>query len=63
MSGCGSLNAAQGSFVEAFLVHFGKGGAARVGVIETAVCSAVEENGAVGSRDEGEDVEGGDCVD
>lgn len=63
MSGPGSLKAAQGNFVKAFLACFGKGGAARVDVVETAVCRAVYENGAVEVRNEGEDVEGGNGVD
>lgn len=63
MSGFGSLKAAQGSFVEAFLACFRKGGAARVDVVKTAVCSTVDENCAVELRDEGEEVEGGDGVD
>ena len=63
MSGSGSLKAAQSSSVEAFLACFRKGGAARVDVIETAVCGTIDENGAVELRNEREEVEGGDGVD
>ena len=42
MSGFGSLVTTQGSFVEAFLACFREGSAARVGVVETAVCGAVD---------------------
>ena len=63
MGGPGSLEAAQGSFVEALLASVREGGAARVDVVETAVCRAIDENAAVDLRDEGEDVEGWDSVD
>lgn len=63
MSGFGSLKTAQGGFVEAFLACFRERGAARVGVVEATVCRAMDENGAVELRDEGEEVEGGDGVD
>lgn len=36
---------------------------ARVGVVEAAVCGAVDEEGAVGLWDKGEDVEGWEGVD
>lgn len=62
MSGFGSLESAQAGFVEAFLAYFREGGAARVDVVEAAVCGAIDEDGAVQLRDEGEDVEGGDGV-
>ena len=62
MSGFGSLKTAQGSFVEAFLACFRERGAARVNVVETAVRRAIDENGAVELRDDGEEVEGGDGV-
>ena len=63
MSGFRSLKTAQGDFVEAFLACFRKLSAARVNVVETAVCGAVDEDGAVELGDEGEEVEGGDGVD
>ena len=63
MSGSGSFKAAQSSFVEALLGYFREGGAARVGVIYTAIRTAIVESGAVEVRDEGKDVEGGDGVD
>lgn len=63
MGGPGSLEAAQSSFVEALFASVREGGAARVDVVETAVCRAIDENGAVELRDEGEDVEGWDGVD
>ena len=53
MSGFGTLNAAQSSLVETLLTDFGKGSAARVGVVETAVGATVDESGAVHLRDEG----------
>ena len=62
MSGFGSLKPAQAGSVEAFLACFREGGAARVDVVEAAVCGAMDENGAVGLRDESEDVEGGDGI-
>ena len=63
MSGVGSFNAAQSSFVEALLDYFREGGATRVALIETAIRAAIDETAAVEMRDEGEDVEGGDGVD
>ena len=58
----GSLIAGPGSFVEAFLTYFIERGAAWVGVIETAVCTAICEEGAVCFRGHGEDVKGRDGV-
>ena len=63
MRGFRSLETAQGSFIEAFPTCFRKRGAARVDVVETAVRSAIDEDGAVKLRDEGQGVEGGDSVD
>ena len=63
MSGFGSLHAGHGTLVEAFLADFGEGGAARVSIVETAVCATADEKGAVYLREEGEDVEGRDGVD
>ena len=62
MSGFGSLIASQGSFVEAFLAYFGEGCAARVDVIVTAVCSAIDEKEAIEMRNEDDDIKGGDGV-
>ena len=63
MSGLASLEAAQGTLVEAFPACFRERCAARVGIIETAVRGAIDEDGAVELRGEGEDVEGWDGVD
>lgn len=63
MSGFRSLESAQGSLIEAFLACFRERGAARVDVVETAVRGAIDEDGAVELRDEGEGVEGWDGVD
>ena len=63
MSGSGPFNTAQSSFVEGLPDYFREGGATRVGVIETAIRTSIDESGAVEMRDEGEDVEGGDGVD
>ncbi len=59
----GALHAAQGGLVEAFLEHFGEGGAARIGVVETAVGGFADEDAAVGMGGHGQEVEGGDGVD
>ena len=63
MSGFRSLKTAQGGFIEAFPTYFREGRAARVDVVETAVRGAIDEDGAVKLRDQGEGVEGGDGVD
>ena len=63
MSGSGSLVAAQCGFIDAFLVCFRKGSTTRVDVVETTICRAIDEKGAVESRGKSENIEGGDGVD